>query len=64
MWKLQKAKDCGVELFVLDDGWFGARSHERAGLGDWAANRDRLPGGITGIAEKNRGIGHEIRALV
>ncbi len=53
----KKAKDCGVELFVLDDGWFGARSHERAGLGDWAANRDRLPGGITGIAEKIEELG-------
>ena len=30
-----KAKECGVELFVLDDGWFGARSSDRAGLGDW-----------------------------
>ena len=33
----KKAKECGVELFVLDDGWFGQRSHERAGLGDWVA---------------------------
>lgn len=47
-----KAKECGVELFVLDDGWFGKRSHEKAGLGDWIANTDRLPEGITGIAEK------------
>lgn len=34
----KKAKECGVELFVLDDGWFGQRSHEKAGLGDWVAN--------------------------
>lgn len=33
----KKAKECGVELFVLDDGWFGARRNDRAGLGDWVA---------------------------
>ena len=47
-----KAKECGVELFVLDDGWFGARSNDYAGLGDWAANRERLPQGIKGIADR------------
>ena len=36
----QKAKECGVELFVLDDGWFGARTTDHAGLGDWVANPD------------------------
>lgn len=46
-----KAKECGVELFVLDDGWFGERSSDRAGLGDWFANKERLPGGIKGIAD-------------
>lgn len=53
----RKAKECGVELFVLDDGWFGQRSSDYAGLGDWIANKDRLPEGITGIAEKIEGIG-------
>ncbi|MGN1166159.1 MAG: alpha-galactosidase [Lachnospiraceae bacterium] len=48
----KKAKECGVELFVLDDGWFGARSSDHAGLGDWVANRERLENGITGLAEK------------
>ena len=47
----------GVELFVLDDGWFGARTHESAGLGDWAANPDRLPGGITRLAERVERLG-------
>ena len=47
-----KAKECGVELFVLDDGWFGARSNDYAGLGDWVANRERLPRGIKGIADR------------
>ena len=53
----QKAKECGVELFVLDDGWFGARTSDRAGLGDWVANRDRLPNGIEGIADKIEALG-------
>lgn len=52
-----KAKECGVELFVLDDGWFGARSSDTAGLGDWKANTDRLPNGITGLAEKIEALG-------
>ena len=52
-----RAKECGVELFVLDDGWFGARRNDRAGLGDWKANRERLPGGITGIAERIEQLG-------
>lgn len=53
----QKAKECGVELFVLDDGWFGARTTDHAGLGDWVANPDRLPEGITGIAEDIENVG-------
>lgn len=53
----EKAKESGIELFVLDDGWFGKRCSEHAGLGDWVANRDRLPEGIAGIAEKINKIG-------
>ncbi len=48
----QKAKECGVEMFVLDDGWFGGRRHECAGLGDWVANEGVLPHGIAGLAER------------
>lgn len=53
----KKAKECGVELFVLDDGWFGKRCSDRAGLGDWVVNRERLPEGITGLAEKIESLG-------
>ncbi len=52
-----KAKECGVELFVLDDGWFGARRDDRAGLGDWVAAKELLPNGITGIADRIEGLG-------
>lgn len=51
------AYEDGVELFVLDDGWFGGRRHERAGLGDWFANEELLPNGIAGLAEKINQIG-------
>lgn len=52
-----KAKECGVELFVLDDGWFGARRNDRAGLGDWTPNTELLPNGIKGISERIEALG-------
>ncbi len=52
-----KAKESGVELFVLDDGWFGKRSSDHAGLGDWVANPRRLAGGITGLARRIEDMG-------
>src|SRR5699024_4338915 len=41
-----KAKEAGAELFVLDDGWFGARNDDYRGLGDWYVNLEKLPDGI------------------
>ena len=46
------AKRLGVEMFVLDDGWFGKRNSDTAGLGDWVVNKRKLPGGITSLARK------------
>lgn len=51
------AKEDGVELFVLDDGWFSTRCGETSGLGDWWENRERLPGGIRGLSEKIEALG-------
>lgn len=51
------AKRLGAELFVLDDGWFGERDSDRAGLGDYTVNRRKLPQGIRGFADKIRGMG-------
>ena len=48
----RKAKRLGVEMFVLDDGWFGKRNSDTAGLGDWTVNTKKLPGGITALAKK------------
>lgn len=42
----RRAKSIGVELFVLDDGWFGARDSDTAGLGDYDVNLKKLPGGL------------------
>lgn len=53
----RKAKECGVELFVLDDGWFGERNSDRRGLGDWYANKERLPEGITGLSRRIEELG-------
>ncbi len=53
----EKAKECGVELFVLDDGWFGGRRNDHAGLGDWTANKDLLSGGIAGLADRIEALG-------
>ena len=44
------ARDLGVELFVLDDGWFGERNDDTSSLGDWSVNRAKLPGGIDSLA--------------
>ncbi|MCX4268441.1 MAG: alpha-galactosidase [Lachnospiraceae bacterium] len=53
----KKAKDCGIELFVLDDGWFSTRNDDKKGLGDWIANPAKLPNGIEGLAEKLEELG-------
>lgn len=50
-------KKLGCELFVLDDGWFEGRNNDHAGLGDWSADRKKLPGGVFGLAEKIHGMG-------
>lgn len=51
------AQKVGVELFVLDDGWFGNRNNDRAGLGDWYVNQEKIPSGITGLAERIEKLG-------
>lgn len=48
----KEAADLGIELFVLDDGWFGKRNSDNCSLGDWYVNTEKLPAGITGLAER------------
>lgn len=47
----------GIELFVMDDGWFGERSDDKKALGDWTENHNKLPHGIAGLAEKINDLG-------
>ena len=42
----EKAAKLGIELFVMDDGWFGQRKDDHAGLGDWYVNKDKFPNGL------------------
>ena len=51
------AKDVGVELMVLDDGWFGKRNDDTSSLGDWYVNKDKLPDGISALAKKVNKLG-------
>ena len=49
---MKDAKDLGVDMFLLDDGWFAnkyPRKDDHAGLGDWEATRDKLPEGVPGL---------------
>ena len=52
-----EAKALGIELFVLDDGWFRNRSSDETGLGDWEVDTAKLPGGLKGFGEKLNAMG-------
>ncbi|WP_422771108.1 alpha-galactosidase [Plantactinospora sp. WMMC1484] len=52
-----RAASLGVELFVMDDGWFGARASDRAGLGDWTPNPVRFPAGLGPLVAEVRRLG-------
>ena len=55
----KKAKELGCELFVLDDGWFGKRNDDKAGLGDYTVNKKKLPGGLKGLSDRIHAMGME-----
>jgi alpha-galactosidase len=55
-----RAAALGVERFVLDDGWFGARRHDRAGLGDWTVSDTVYPDGLGPLIEHVNGLGMEM----
>ncbi|MCL2440815.1 MAG: alpha-galactosidase [Treponema sp.] len=55
----RKARKLGMELFVLDDGWFKGRDNDDAGLGDYAVNRKKFPFGLGNFAKKIRRLGME-----
>nr|WP_230869768.1 alpha-galactosidase [Iocasia fonsfrigidae] len=47
----------GLELFVLDDGWFGKRNDDTSSLGDWFVDRSKLPNGLDSLVKKINGLG-------
>jgi alpha-galactosidase len=55
----ERAAALGVERYVLDDGWFGARRNDRAGLGDWTVSREVWPHGLHPLVDKVTGLGME-----
>lgn len=53
----KEAKEIGLDMFVLDDGWFGERNDDFRALGDWYVNEEKLKGGLPALAEKIHGLG-------
>ncbi len=53
----KEATEMGVDLFVLDDGWFGARNSDRSGLGDWVVNEQKLGGTLGDLVQKINALG-------
>lgn len=51
------AAEAGIELFVLDDGWFGRRNADNSSLGDWVVDRKKLPRGLGDLARRINGLG-------
>ena len=53
----EKAKSIGVDLMVLDDGWFGKRDSDNGSLGDWVVDRKKLPDGLESLCQKVNELG-------
>ena len=53
----QTAAAQGIELFVLDDGWFGHRNSDNSSLGDWFVFEEKLPGGLKSLTDKINALG-------
>lgn len=53
----EQAAALGVDMLVLDDGWFGKRNDDRSGLGDWSVNEKKLCGGLGSLSEKIKKMG-------
>ena len=53
----EKAASLGIERFVMDDGWFGQRKDDHAGLGDWYVNPQKFPNGLKPLIDKVHSLG-------
>ncbi|RKI41660.1 alpha-galactosidase [bacterium D16-51] len=55
----REAKKSGIEMLVMDDGWFGKRNSDNCSLGDWTVNEEKLTTGLKGLVDKVNEIGLE-----
>lgn len=53
----EKAKELGIEMLVMDDGWFGVRNDDRRSLGDWYVNEKKLKGGLSPMIDRINALG-------
>ena len=53
----RQAKECGIEMLVMDDGWFGERNDDNSSLGDWFVNENKLKGGLKKLVDGVNDIG-------
>jgi len=53
----EKAAALGIDRFVMDDGWFGQRKDDHAGLGDWYVNKEKFPNGLKPLIDKVHSLG-------
>jgi len=53
----REAKNCGIEMLVMDDGWFGKRNNDESSLGDWFVNEEKLTGGLQNLVKQVNEIG-------
>ena len=53
----REAKSCGIEMLVMDDGWFGVRNSDNCSLGDWKVNTDKIIGGLKYLVDEVNKIG-------
>ncbi len=51
------AKEIGIEMFVIDDGWFKGRINDRAGLGDWTVDKNKFPNGLSSMIKQINNMG-------
>jgi len=53
----EQASKLGIEMLVMDDGWFGHRNDDSTSLGDWKVNEQKLPGGLKSLVEQVNALG-------
>jgi alpha-galactosidase len=56
----KEAAQRGIEMLVMDDGWFGNRFDDKRALGDWYVNEEKLPGGLKALADEVNGLGMKL----